>query len=733
YVITEEGGDVSYGDFTPDESTTLIGAIVDEWRIFSIIFVLITVGLIALMYPLSTALSMPSLKAWADVELGEAVSTILIVMFIIGALVFTEVVTQGIVAGVPELSCGAGDRFCPATIASEYVQEYLDKSLAVYDDLFENAIKKGKLATMSFVVGTNYLILLYLSLSLKLFPHFMIEVTTAGQQMQFLMGMRDALIFQQFILNHVSGTLAPMALMIGIVFRCFFITRKLGGLLMAFGIGFLLIFPLTYALAMFTVHTTLYGTTTTGGEIATEFCTASCRELPPKAYKTSGGAEAYQRSDLLELFPPEGCSDEYVCRDGVCGALFASSPSACEDDEDYLGGFCINPSQSCETNEEYKTRIDDFILGQEGCIIVEIPDGGGGFYEIVDCAELTGAVSPESGDLIYTCGVYDEVCPSMCRTLPYPNSIPECASRYTEYHCREEVPEECFIIRFASLDDPILSGMEEIDKDACPLKCRPLVGLQKEGCVDMTGYGFIINDNDDIGDIDEQMEDDGYPGATLTQVCAYETLFLASAYCESNDDAIRALEIIGYEDIKDGGTVAWREGCPNNCRWVTETGALGPSCQASVCAGRPSDPQTLRNIAEIAAIPGDDYDVQTQIEQAEQTCYTVIPAKVFTDPDCIECTYLMDPGFASLPPVHQRCDALCGAAKNVAATPDSESMQTGIDGFSGPLEMKSITKLVVPAIILPMLNLVITFIFIRTLSPILGGDIDIPGMTGMIK
>ena len=47
--------------------------------------------------------------------------------------------------------------------------------------------------------------------------------------------------------------------------------------------------------------------------------------------------------------------------------------------------------------------------------------------------------------------------------------------------------------------------------------------------------------------------------------------------------------------------------------------------------------------------------------------------------------------------------------------------------------MKAITKVIIPALVLPMFNLVITFIFIRTLSPMLGGDIDIPGMMKMIR
>ncbi len=732
YIVTEEAGETAFGDFVPSESETAIGVIVNEWRAFSIIFVLISVGLIALMYPLSSALKMPSLKAWADVELAEAFSTVLIVVFIMTILVFVEVVTHGLIAGIPEFTCDVDtDRFCPITVANQYLQEYLEKSLAVYDDIFETAIKKGKMATMSVVVGTNYLFLGYLSLSMKLFPDYMIEVTTATQEMQFLMGMRDALLFQQFILNHVSGTLAPMALMLGIIFRSFFITRKMGGLLMAFGIGFLLVFPATYALAMYTVHTTLYGTTTTGGDIDNQFCTASCMQRSPQAYSTAGGTKTYQRSEIKELFPPEGCSGGFLCRDGDCASSVASDASVCNPDEEFVDGFCIDPSQSCETDDEYKERIDDFILGQECSItIVSLPMSDP--LEIETCEPFYSEVSPETGKTIYFCGAYDEKCPPSCRTLPYSNTNPECASRETEYYCRETVPEECFIIRFANLNDPILAGLSEEDKDACPFKCRPLVGLKKEGCVDMSGYGFSYSEEDTVEDVDEQMDADGYPD-TLSGACAAKLpIFLKTFYCGPDEDASRALAVLGFKGLDDAESIAWQEGCPNNCRWVTTDGELGTGCSKSVCGDRPVAPGTLWQTAKLAADP-DNYDLETQIAAAEESCYTIIPADVFTDTDCLSCAYLMDPGFASYPPVHQRCDSLCGKAKKVAVSSDSGDMETGIDGFAGPLEMKTITKLVVPAVILPLLNLVITFIFIRTLSPMLGGDVDIPGMMRMIR
>ncbi len=699
YIVTEDGGQTSYGDFTPTSSTTILGAIINEWRIFALIFLMISVALIAITYPIAHAFNLPGLKAWADVEMSQVFVTVLIVVFVMASLIFVELFTHALVLNTPELSCDSSSNYCPITVANQYLEEYLDKSMAVYGDILETAIEKGKLATMSFVVGTNYLWLGYLSLSMKIWPHYMIEVTTASQQMQFLMGMRDALVFQQFILNHVSGTLAPMALMLGIVFRSFFITRKLGGLLMAFGIGFLLVFPATYALAMYTLHTTLHGSTSTGGDVSTEFCTASCRELPPLAYTISGGGETYQRTGIKELFPQE----------------------------------------SAESDDEYKVRIDEFISGKN-CSIQTI-DFMGDPIEIEICDPLEFLESPETSEDIYTCGYYNEICPQACRSLPYPNQDPECAFRRTEYLCREIVPEECFTIRFASFDDPMLGGLEDSDApsdDICPRKCRPLVGLKKAGCD--IGYGFILDDDGmKISEITAQMLTDGYTTVDddedyfspvyLRCNDTWSGWWFADYYCEPNDKAYRALDFLGFEELDEDKMVAWDEGCPNNCRWVTTDGEFGPGCSGCISQANAGD---LWDDAYDAADP-DDYDLDTQIEKAKESCYMVIPEAVFTDKDCVSCDSLIDPGFASYPPVHQKCANLCGKVKKVAISEDTGALGSATDGFSGPLATKAITKLIIPSIVLPMLNLVITFMFIRTLSPMLGGDVDIPGMGRLIR
>ena len=130
YILSDDG----YADFDPQSSQTMIGVIVDEWRLFSIIFLMISIGLISLAYPVSTALSLPELKAWAEVELGEAVSTVLVVVFVMAILVFAELTTHALVGGIPELGCDVtGERFCPITVAEQYLQKEVLKFIESLD------------------------------------------------------------------------------------------------------------------------------------------------------------------------------------------------------------------------------------------------------------------------------------------------------------------------------------------------------------------------------------------------------------------------------------------------------------------------------------------------------------------------------------------------------------------------------------------------------------------------
>jgi hypothetical protein len=706
YVVdTGPTGEITqYGDYAPD-SGTVIGSMVDEWRLFSVIFLLISIGLIAMAYPVSSALNLRELRAWADVEMGEAVSTALVVGLVIGVLVFVELVTQAYTLATPQFNCD-GSRFCPVSVAEQYLQEYMDTTMPLYGDLLQESVAYGKAGTLSLIAGTNFMYLGYLSVTMKPMPFFLIQATSATQKLQFLMGMRDILFIQQFLLNHVSATLAPMALLLGIIFRSFFITRKLGGLLMAFGIGFMLVFPATYALAMYTLDVTINGASVTGGEVTNEHCTANCRVLPPVAYVPSE-EEGLTRSDIEEFFPIE----DLFPQDGD------------ESDEDYEARL--------ETlGDEYLVEINKFIRGRE-CTLVEVP-------QLPLPARIDEVCTPieywdtSGGERIYSCGFYEEKCPQLCRTLPYPNQNMDCASRETEFYCREHVPEQCFLTRYVDFGDPNLQGMADEDTgigdDVCPDECRPLIGLKKEGCD--VGYGFILESPEmEASDIEDIMQEEGY--SSKPGVESANDFYRTDKHGDyrSNrgpgSDAKKFLSVLGFEELEFGKMVIWDEGCPNHCRWISTDGTLmDPGCD-TICKQNdeyiPEDPQEIWDEAYDAYLDG---SVEDQIEAAEKSCVMIIPNKVFNSPECTSCSYLLDPGFASYPAVHLSCEELCGSPKSATADNGMESELA---------EMDSVAAITFPALILPMLNIVITMIAIRTISPILGGDIDLPGMMRLIR
>jgi len=55
-----------------------------------------------------------------------------------------------------------------------------------------------------------------------------------------------------------------------------------------------------------------------------------------------------------------------------------------------------------------------------------------------------------------------------------------------------------------------------------------------------------------------------------------------------------------------------------------------------------------------------------------------------------------------------------------------------LPGAQGAVDVKNIGALMVPALVLPLFSIVIVISFIRVLSPVLGGDIEIPGIGRII-
>jgi hypothetical protein len=233
-----------------------LAGILADWKVYVVLVLLLTVGLVALAYAVGQGFSIPELKAWAEVELSEVFTTALIVISIMGILLFVEQLAVGMVREYPLMAsaCSStGSGYCPAQIGILYLRSYIDSTSTLYEDVFKKNLAVSQEATYGQGLGISYEMFFFGGFNWKHFAHRLIDVEMYNEVLNLLGSIFSTLHAQVFLLNFVTLKLAPIALILGIVLRSFFVTRKLGGLLLAFGVGFLLVFPLMYALGWFTI------------------------------------------------------------------------------------------------------------------------------------------------------------------------------------------------------------------------------------------------------------------------------------------------------------------------------------------------------------------------------------------------------------------------------------------------------------------------------------------------
>jgi hypothetical protein len=122
----------------------------------------------------------------------------------------------------------------------------------------------------------------------------------------------------------------------------------------------------------------------------------------------------------------------------------------------------------------------------------------------------------------------------------------------------------------------------------------------------------------------------------------------------------------------------------------------------------------------------------TQAGCSTVKCTDACKAAVPKEPckGCFKC----DPDCVQIPPVRTNCGDLCEQSELTGLstiTPSAFLTAAGGEN-SGDPETKAVGLLLIPAMILPLFNIVIVISFVRALSPVLGGDIEIPGIARLI-
>lgn len=611
--------------------------IVKDWQALSFMLALITIFLVAGARMLADPLNLPELKAWANVEWSQAFVTVAIVAFTIVTLEFIDTVVMEQVNNSPgsPVTCSSSD-FCLYNVSNAYLDDLINLSKESARESFTKAIESGKASSYKMSLSCDTLLIppcLWFSYGWGNNAFLILDVERSNQELEQYGNIIYSLSVQKFFVNNVNYYVGPSLLLIGIVARSFFLTRRAGGLMMATAMGIMFVFPMMYLWNMITLNVTVYG---------------------DKLFEEGGDC------------PPE------------CG---------------------YKPSNKAPCNSS----------------------------------------------------VYDD-CPSGCRELPYPYIIANCSEPATELACMD-VPLNCKVVRTTSAAS---------DCDLCPMECRitaPLDGTDNcEKC-------FVSTSSDDPESIPFSCRVALRKTITNKDGTGYNDMGGRIEQClvETPQSII---DTYG-EDYKNTYAEATRN-CPanntdayKNCMYVVPD---IPDCECtnkSCCINAPNSTCKSYSVTTTYSVYGTDGTYGGEASNTtilyncasgqENTCLNYTGAR-FWNNNTETCTCigsgckspaqtcngcfnvsneycLFGNGTAQNPHVNPDCPGECsetGMEKPALLTAGEFVKKSG-EGMYGREDIKNVSKFLLPAYLLPLMNIVVTLMFIRGFSPIFGGDVDLPG------
>jgi hypothetical protein len=153
-----------------------------------------------------------------------------------------------------------------------------------------------------------------------------------------------------------------------------------------------------------------------------------------------------------------------------------------------------------------------------------------------------------------------------------------------------------------------------------------------------------------------------------------------------------------------------------------------PTCKAQVekldatlCTGCPKHLRLIGDGLDMEYISG-ACDIAEGVCPYNSTYRAAIPFAA-----CENCIFSQEP-YEYKPTIRRDCAQLCRPSTDSPSKSSGDYTKIDEDGLVGKTEIKNVSKLMVPAYLLPLLNIAMTLMLIRTLSGILGGDIEIPGL-----
>ncbi len=695
-----------------------------NWALLSVMAIMLSVVLVAIAYAIGIGFEMPEIRAWASTELVQIITNAIIVAGLMGVLAFIEIVVLGVVstsgvgaATVPECyGAGGNSTSCLQGVTRAYLDDYMNSAAGAAKDVLSQNMGAAAMAGRRIGLYCLTIYCLQIGATTTIAGHYVIKSDMYAILFEYytnLMGFMEA---QQFLVEQVCFKMMPVVLAIGIVARSFFFTRKIGGLLMAIAIGMMFFLPGMYVFDWVTLDTTVNGDKAV--ELPPVDCPSACALVAPLAY-TADGVKFNTPNDVYAAF----AAGDANTAAGILGGSVASAAAT-----------TTNSSQPA-----YGKTILSCYYGQvDSCPVRCRQDAPPAF-----CASNPACSGPPPANL----------CPSVCRELPYPTS-PTCLNQtaMVQQACAQ-VPVECKVIRLVPNDE-----INQTEYAACPDACKVVPPL-RSNCNVMSdgvtpGGNCLLSSLDcrltyrndlsyrpskNYGSDDDQAKAHAAACALASDCVASLNASLSCVYvlpqtglcndlCGGCPSECRIDSLASTPSAQlpttckdgNGNYLAACTSCTDGCKIrMAQIQALEPAATGNnSCGSCPDDHRIIAN-----NLPQDYISGACAYDQCKSDYRIVVPRNA-----CEMCLYSQE-SYMYSPPLETQCSDLCKPSDNAPVPDPSTFTKVGANGLVGVQEVQDLAKLMIPIYLLPLFNIVATLVFIKGLSGFLGGDIEIPGLS----
>lgn len=271
-----------------------------SWQLSGVIGLAIAIAIIALAAMIGIAFNLPEVKAFANSEISQVIVSAILLLSIIAVIAACDQLAN-ISLQVSSLPVGCnGNEPCHITAARYYLSSIYDVGNDAAENALYRAIVDQKSASSGLQFQTNFWYLLFAGTSMRINAGMSIEAERAGSVFDTASKLMVSIYAQKYFIEVVAFGIAPIFLLLGIVLRTFFFTRKLGGLLLAIAVALFTVYPLAYAFAWYTLNVTIYGERAFGP--ATDAtCPQECSKTYPVAFFVNSSGEIMQFRTTQDL------------------------------------------------------------------------------------------------------------------------------------------------------------------------------------------------------------------------------------------------------------------------------------------------------------------------------------------------------------------------------------------------------------------------------------------------